>query len=119
METEKCYLCDSPFIPTGCGTGYAIKGDGRKICYTCAGAEDRRRLLEDGKLVGYFNGKEFTNWPGTLKIPVRGIKVSDHNFAGRKGRTDFWFKLDGKCFWGKQIGQNNEIAYVRRVKNTF
>lgn len=116
METEKCYLCNEPFVRSGIGTGYATKEDGRKICYSCAGAEDEKRLLEDGKLIGYFSNGYFTNWPATLKIPVPYTKKSYHNFAGRNGRTDFWFTFKGFSFWGKQIGNNNEIAYVRKIK---
>ena len=119
METEKCYLCYSPFIQDGIGIGYAVKGDGRKICYACAGAEDEKRLLKDGKMIGYFDGTHFTNWPATLKIPVYYTRKSYHNFTGHDGRTDFWFDFKGLHFWGYQIGRYNEIAYVKRVKNKY
>lgn len=102
-------------------TGYGTNDKGEKHCYECCAKEDAAYLLEHGKLQGYFveENKQgyFTNWPGSLKIPIYARRVSWHNFAGRNGRTDFWLKYNGQNYHGVQIGHNSQIATIRRTKN--
>ena len=58
-----------------------------------------------------------SQWAGQTKIRVQagGMKRSFHNFAGRDGRTDVWFGLDGSTWHGVNIG-NSQICRVRRTK---
>jgi hypothetical protein len=37
----------------------------------------------------YYKDDEVTNWPGTLRFPIHGMKTNRHNMGGV--RTDFWF----------------------------
>lgn len=119
-----CYQCNKEIIrdPESISTGYGIDKDGHKICFECCGVNDRKTLLETGRLDGYYTRDKlgyyyFSNWPSTLKIKVLGHKESNHNFAGRNGRTDFWFTLEGKTFHGVHIGHNNECARVKMIKS--
>jgi hypothetical protein len=120
MKTnEFCTICTKEIErdENSCSTGYGINNKGEKICFACCGEQDKKTLLESGKLSGYYSGGYFTNWPGTLKVKIYYSRDSWHNFAGRNGRTDFWFTLEGKRFHGVHIGHNNECANVRKVKS--
>ena len=120
MET----ICDCGHVakPDGISTGYGVERDtGKKICNECCGILDKEYLLANGKLSGYFSknkdGKwEFSNWPGTFRIPAHYAKKSNHNFAGRNGRTDFWCTFEGDLYHGVQIGHLNECATIRKIK---
>ena len=115
MKAEKCKICGAEFVSNGCGTGYGINENGEKICYSCCGKADAEKLEKDGILSGYFSDGFFTNWPGTFKIKVQGVKKSWHNFAGRNGRRDFWLTYKGQNYHGVNVG-NNQCATIRRVK---
>lgn len=127
MKNFYCSQCkeEKPRQTIG-GTGYAIKGNGHKICYQCCAIIDRQEMIEEGKIVLYhmpadgskpWNHGKITNWPGTLSFPVSGSSKSFHNFAGKDGRTDFWFKgPDGHIWHGYQIGHYNQIAHCKRTK---
>jgi len=112
-------------------TGYGVNDKGEKICFACCGDLDREQMQETGKAVLYLSheqkGKAFmqctwiypqkgyvSNWPGTLSIPVRAIKIGSHNVAGR--RFDFWFTFEGEEWHGVQYGNNTQIAHCRRLK---
>ena len=104
-------------------TGYGVNDKGEKTCYACCGLEDAKYLADNGKLQGYYvKGEDqkwyFTNWPGTLKLPVYYHKTSWHNFAGEDGRTDFWLKYNGNEYHGVQIGHNSQIATIKKIKTT-
>lgn len=120
----------SPF-----GTGYALDDAGARICYACCNVRDRAYMVEHGKHSGLYlvanpnyrapsvgmcgtGGAPYyvTNWPGTLRLPVYGVRYSFHNLAGRNGRRDFWFHgPDGFVWHGVNIG-DNDLARCRRTK---
>jgi len=52
---------------------------------------------------------------GADKISVWRARVSWHNMAGKDGRTDVWFNLDGSTWHGVNIG-DNQICRVKRCK---
>lgn len=116
MKTEFCSICGSEIVPSGCSTGYGTNDKGAKICFECIGVLDRKTLLETGEIYGYLSGTTFSNWPGSFKVENLYIRKSNHNFAGRDGRSDFWFTLEGQNFHGVHIGNNNKCAKVKRVK---
>lgn len=118
MKNGDTTICDCGHIATSNGftTGYGVDRDGKKICFECCGKNDREQLEQTGKLSGYYTGGKFMNWPGTFSVHVYSYRKSWHNFAGRDGRTDFWFSLNGRNYHGVQIGHLNECATVRRVK---
>ena len=101
-------------------TGYGKDRKGHKLCFECCGLNDRKDLLKTGKSVLYISKRDgryiVTNWPDTLNIAVSHVSISDHNFAGRNGRTDVWFWLDGFRYHGVNIG-DNQILRINRVKN--
>jgi len=116
---EICYQCKKQInIEKGsCGTGYGIDNNDKKKCYTCIGENEKQELRNSkigDKFYGYFSNDHYTNWPSSLKIKPYYKKESRHNWGCI--RTDFWFNFEGKAFWGYQIGENNEIARIRRIK---
>jgi hypothetical protein len=66
----------------------------------------------------YWKRKTFkaSNWPGTLSVPVYHHTESRHNFGGKV--THVWFRMPGDPFvwYGKQIGENNQILRAKRTK---
>lgn len=114
MET----LCDCGHVAvsTGCGTGYGIDEQDKKICYACCADIDKEYLRKTGKLSGYFNGNEFLNWPGTFRVKVNYIRKSWHNMAGRDGRTDFWLMFEGRRYHGIHIGHSHTCATIKLTK---
>jgi len=66
IETVICADCGEPCIPQGCGTGYAVLNDGKRICYPCADNRQIEELKDRSKpFVGYV-GKDnsITSWTG-------------------------------------------------------
>lgn len=112
-----CGAC-KVYRPDGIGTGYA-RVDGRQlVCYECCARRDEKEMRETGRIVLYFSGDKVTNWPGTLQLPVYGVRHSWHNFAGRNGRTDFYFRAFGREWHGVNIGRDNQIARCKAMKAT-
>jgi len=119
MCTFICSRCseEKPRLHNG-GTGYAEDKDGNKTCYECCAEIDReelRNMKPGDKTTHYWNGKEITNWPGTLIIFPHYFTKSRHNFGGWK--THIWFKFEGNDFYAYQIGDSNQSAHIRRIKN--
>ena len=57
-----CCDCGQEIKPaTGCGTGYGIDKEGRKVCYACCGKRDRASMQETGALF-------FTSWRKTAPL---------------------------------------------------
>lgn len=139
----KCHQCKQvkPVKTTG-GTGYAYYDDDRPVCYDCCGENDRKEMIEVGKIVLYLsceparklrrpNGLpytpetlhegpgrktagEVTNWPGTLRFKCH-TRVGRHNIAGY--RYDCWFTgPDGKQWHGVTYGDNTQLCHCRRLK---
>jgi hypothetical protein len=118
-ETFVCSCCqqEKPVNKEG-GTGYATDAHGNKTCYECCGKQDEKELasMQPGeKTVMYWDGKQITNWPGTLKISPYRTTSAPHNIGGRK--TNIWFTFAGNHFYAYQIGNNSQIAHIRRIKN--
>ena len=110
-------------VPSGtCGTGYASTGRtkrARLVCYGCCAIQDKKEMRRKGKLTLYLSERnggqwEVSNWPGTLRFPAY-CKESWHNFAGKDGRRDAWFWMDGKLWHAVSIG-DNQVARCKRLK---
>ena len=54
-------------------------------------------------------------WDGSYRWPAF-VKTSWHNFAGKDGRRDCWFSINGQRWHGVNIG-DNDMVHARRVKN--
>lgn len=132
MKTE--FLC------TECGlmkvneseftTGYARDKHDNKICFECCGINDRKALINmkvGERTAYYFSKGVVSNWPGTMVINPSYTRTGKHNWGGTK--TSFWFTLveekkEGEQtaiirhnFYGYQIGNMNQVAHIRKVKN--
>jgi len=117
MKTFICSKCgEEKEVQTQCGTGYATDRAGFKTCYDCCADFDREEMMETGKAVLYLDGiAQLTNWPGTLRLPVRYSRHGEHNIAG--SRTDIWFQgPDGKEWHGTQYGNFSQLCHCRRLK---
>jgi len=92
MDTFACVDCRQllPVTP-GSTTGYGHDTDGHFVCFACCGARDETALRAgDFKgVVLYYNGKEVTNWPGTLRMPVLHVREGRHNMARVQRRIYF------------------------------
>ena len=75
--------CGHTVISNEFSTGYGKNNKGEKICFACCAKADENYLCEHGILSGYLSitkGKyEFTNWPGTFRLPIHFYKKSYHN----------------------------------------
>jgi len=109
--------------PNDCGgVGYAnvrVDGDEKKVCYDCCGKRDVAEMTDKGRIVLYLTKKSdrwtVTNWPGTLKFPVKARRPGYHNFAGT--RETVWFTgPDGREWWGICYGEWTQICHCRRLK---
>ena len=124
MSDEKMITvcdCGHTVESNGFSTGYGINDKGEKICFACCGKKDEKYLREHGVLSGYFSGKdgkyEFSNWPGTFRLPVLSYRKSYHNFVGKDGRIDFWVVFEGNTYHGVNINHaSNECATIRKTK---
>ena len=130
--------CGHDAVSDGFTTGYGTDSEGKTSCFACCGLLDAARLVQDGKMTGYFaydknvipyKGRQpygarfgdltqylnahFTNWPGTFKVPVYYVRRSVNNFGAE--RLDFWFTFQGSRYWGVNVG-DNQVARVKRVK---
>lgn len=56
---------------------------------------------------------EVTTWDGLHKWPATITRVSWHNMAGAKGRTDVDFQFDGSRWHGANIGDNDMVRCKR------
>ena len=76
-------------------------------------------LKKEGKGVLYLseeNGKHsVATWSGIGRVSCHHARKSWHNMAGRDGRTDVWFSMDGSLWHGVNIG-DSQICRVKRCK---
>ena len=131
MVTEHRFVCSDckqeivHINPDGCGgVGYGTYDNDKKVCYECCAKRDWDNMKATGKAALYLiqsvasvvpNWPTLTNWPGTLRIPVKSRRVGRHNFAG--SRTDVWFNgPDGERWHGVQLGDKSQICRCRRLK---
>ena len=95
-------------------TEYGTDLHGNKFCYDCGAKKFRSELIKNGTIGGYLTKKDgryyFGDWTGKFCIKVHSRK------AERSARVDFWFTLEGKHYYGKLQGYNNEYCTVRRTK---
>jgi len=122
-----CCDCGHEIKPVdGCGTGYGIDKEGRKVCYACCAKRDRASMQENGRATLYLvaeNGPTgawrnyvVTNWPGSLRFKVSVSRVGRHNIG--RSRTDVWFVgPDGAPWWGWNCG-DNQILHCKRVRRS-
>jgi hypothetical protein len=115
-------------------TGYGEDSEGKKSCYDCCAANDRRNMIETGKATLYLAKNEdykehlgnidwqpryfITNWPGSLKLHATAVRTGSHNIAGK--RYDAWFNFeDGYVWHGTQYGDNTQICHCKRTRQRW
>lgn len=121
METITCVDCGVVPVPSGITTGSATLPNGDHVCFACCGIRDRKTMIETGhskQLPLYLSNGMASNWPGTLKFPVYGLKtIRTAGFSGSAKRTIGWFNgPDGFVWYGFQQGDWNQIFHARRTK---
>ena len=118
-QIEKQTLCDCGHIvvPNGFSTGYGVDSDGKKICFACCGEQDKQTLRKTEKLTGYYSNNKFSNWPGSFSLNETYSKTSNHNWAGKNSRVDYWVEFEGSYYHGVQIGNNSEVSTIRKIKD--
>ena len=123
-----CSCCNNEIPPSKYQftTGYGIDREGNKVCYTCCGDNDRKRMVEDGAITLYLTNREkdgvkrprVVNWPGSLEFNVYLHKEGRHNIAGK--RRDVWFRGPDNHVWhGVQYGDMTEICHCKRTKEVL
>lgn len=55
-----------------------------------------------------------SNWPGSLRIPVRHVSIGRHNMAGK--RYTAYFTHEGREWVGVQYGDNTQVLHCRKLK---
>jgi len=95
-------------------TGYGINPDGKIVCFSCCGFEDRARMMMEDRITLYLvkrNGEyRVTNWPGTLDLSCRVTK-GRHNIA--RTRYDAYFAFGGRLWHGVNYGENSQILHCK------
>ena len=120
MKTHKfhCVKCnqDKEYV-SDFTTGYA-RTDNGKVCFDCCAKQDKEYMRATGHIDLYLVDDQtlprVTNWPGTLSIPCTGVKIGNHNIAGR--RYDVWFAFEGYWWHGVQYGHNTQVCHCKKTK---
>lgn len=126
-----CDRCGAECVPSKVTTGFGETEDGKCYCFKCCGELDKADMIETGKATlylvkrdgapvrerGHYVGPDYevTNWPGTLRLPVHGIRTGRHNRAGRTYMVAFRGP-DGYLWRGTQYGDNTQICRCKRTK---
>lgn len=108
---DTCDRCNKTLGSDGFSAGYGIDMRGMKYCYGCCALNDAEQMRRDNRITLYLAKDEVTNWPGSLRIPVRAQRIGRHNMAGK--RYDVWFRFAGKQWHGVQYGDNTQICHCR------
>ena len=108
-ECGKTYECVSK-LTTGYGTNHI---SGQITCFNCCAKTDIAFMEQHGYTTLYWDGKEITNWPGTLRIKPIFIRQGCHNIAGT--RTTVWFNFMGRRWWGVIYGENTQILHCKQT----
>ena len=107
------------------GHGYGYYEYGKPICYACIGVQDRADLLAGKRIALYVTTRDgrttVSNWPGSLVIHTYSAKVRKifSPVGGRMERTDVWFIVGDKAFWGFVQGDNQGFAPKMLKVNPF
>ena len=119
-----CHSCKQEVTlgPEGIGTGYGLDENDMRICYRCCADNDRKFMVENGVHGGMYVIKEgekyiITNWPGTLRFPVKTYWYGNHNWGGKV----MFFRFsgpDGYEWYGRNVPgkYSSQIIRVRRTK---
>lgn len=105
------------------GTGYAFVSwkSTRKICYSCCGLRDQKRMKKEDKICLYvdYARRVVVNWCGTLVFNVSFLKQNHiYAFGNRIQRTDAWFTdTTGNRWWGVCLG-DMDLMRCKKLKKS-
>ena len=121
-----------PALPDGhCGgTGYGVDSAGRKHCYQCCSDRERASMVATGCATLYLtrDPKEdglrspaysVTDWPGKLRFPAIGVKVSRRGGGFGSQRTDAWFVGPDGYVWHAINRGDMQIARCKRTREKW
>jgi hypothetical protein len=118
--TFKCVDCKQT-KPTqtangkACGIGYGEYA-GNKVCYECCAERDRQHMRTSNEITLYWNDKEVTNWPGTLRIAPYKVTSGFYTWCGRPLKnTNVWFEFEGIAWRGTNKG-DDQILRCKKLK---
>lgn len=118
--TDTCAKCRAEFVPSGCGTGYAVTSSGTHLCYACADEMQREEMRERTSYCAYLSGdgSSLTTWSGgQLARVVSEHKDSGTGFRGTRLTHIRAVTPDGSVWYGKGAGRNMIIS-IHRSKQT-
>jgi hypothetical protein len=120
METTHCHDCGAAIAkPDTVGpTGYALDGDGRKICYPCSTRREREYMAGHDRFTGYLSadGKTVQTWPGGIV----GRVTYSRQHVGRIGGNSYGYctvdvtAFDGARWYGRGQGPGMILRLRRR-----
>jgi hypothetical protein len=100
--------------------GYGTDEQGKRHCYACCAAADRKYMQKTGRIMLYLvkrdDGYHITNWPSSLDYKVTRVSHGRHNIG--RTRTDAWFRDElGNSWHAVQIGDFSDLARCQRLKH--
>lgn len=95
--------------------GYGVSKAGQYVCYACCSKQDAKRMRDEGRITLYWDGKEVSNWPGTLVFVPTHVRKGRHNIA-RTMQTVYFDGPDGSKWYGRIFGDNTMILHCKRMK---
>lgn len=105
-------------------TGYGIDNSNDNIvCYDCCAEEDKRLMIETGKLTLYLtkqneNAYKISNWPGSLVFTTSLFTESDGGNSVFDSIIHVWFTgPDGSAWIGRHQSKNgsHQLVSCRRL----
>ena len=118
----KCDRCGHEYGPPvgSVGTGFGIL-DGKNICYPCCGELDLESMKTLDRTVLYLKEKDgkwlATNWPGTLELPARVVKMPKRRIFGHIVQLhNAWVTgPDGYVWFGFCNLENGDCIRLRKT----
>lgn len=109
--------CGHDVTPDGCGTGYAVTADGKKICYPCADSAMAAKLTTDNVVGVYIAGNEqsVTTWSGGVLMRI--VKHGSHRNGWHASEVHYWGALDAdKRYWYGRNGGPGMYVTMKKAK---
>ena len=121
MKTLLCSDCHAAIEPrpNGCGTGYAVLKNRRKICYACADKRQVVDLLDRSRpFTGYLSsdGARWTTWTGGTLGNVDRLTVSHTKWYGSSLSHVHVRDVHGNAWFGRGAG-NGMCLTLRPCKS--
>ena len=115
MKAVICTDCHAVCIPPpgGCGTGYAVLKNRRRVCYACADKRQRADLLDrSGPFTGYLSsdGQQWTTWTGGTLGTVDRLTTSRSGWWGSEQVHVHARDVHGNAWFGRGAGRGMALT---------